>query len=120
MLIAVEEVAGTVALKPNTKSNTEVAKPQAFDRIAGKVLEFLTTCKLFIRMRMRGDLVKKQIQWILSYMQRGSADVCILEDLKAGNLEYEIVEEFLADLKIWRRRQRSSQDSRIEEVGVRK
>jgi len=53
-------------------------------------------------------------------MQRGSADVCILEDLKAGNLEYEIVEEFLADLKIWRRRQRRSQDGRIQEVRIRK
>ena len=50
---------------------------------------------------MRGDLVKKQIQWILSYIQRESADVWkgnILENLKVGNLEYEIIEEFLANL----------------------
>ena len=53
-------------------------------------------------MRMRDDSVKEQIQQILSYMQRGSADVWkenILENLKAENLEYEIIEEFLTELK---------------------
>ena len=75
LLITVEATAETVAPRPNTKSNIEVAKLQAFDKTVGKILVFLTACKLFIRMRMRGDSVKKQIQWILSYMQRELADV---------------------------------------------
>ena len=39
---------------------------------------------------------------MLSYVQEGSVDVWkenILEDLEIGNLEYEITEEFLADLE---------------------
>jgi len=51
---------------------------------------------------MRGDIVEKQIQWILLYIQRRSADVWkgnVLENLELENLEYEIVKEFLADLK---------------------
>ena len=51
---------------------------------------------------MRGNSVEEQIQWILSYMQKGSTDIWkenILEDLKVGNLEYETTEKFLADLK---------------------
>ena len=39
---------------------------------------------------------------MLSYVQGGSVDVWkenILEDLEIGNLEYEIAEEFLADLE---------------------
>jgi len=80
----------------------KVAKPQTFDGTAGKVLEFLMACKLFIRMRMRKMAVKEQIQWVLSYVQRRSVDIWkenILENLEAGSLEYETVEEFLIDLK---------------------
>jgi len=94
--------AGIVALRPNTKSNIKVAKPQAFDGTARKVLEFLTAYKLFIIMIMRDNSVKEQIQRILSSMQRELVDVWkenILEDLEAENLEYKTAKEFLADLK---------------------
>jgi len=53
-------------------------------------------------MRMRGILVEKQIQWVLSYIQGGLADVWkknILEDLKGELLEYENVGEFLVDIR---------------------
>ena len=45
--------------RPNTKSNTEVAKPQVFDRSQGKILRFITACRLYIRMKMRGETVKE-------------------------------------------------------------
>jgi len=56
-------------------ASPKVAKPQVFDGTPGKISDFIITCKLYLRMRMRGVVVKKQIQWILSYVQERSADV---------------------------------------------
>jgi len=53
-------------------------------------------------MKMREKSVEEQIQWILSYVQGGTADVWkenIMEELESGELEYESVEEFLTSLK---------------------
>ena len=52
----------------------EVAKPQIFNGEVGKVLGFLTVYRLFIKMRMRNDSVEEQIQWMLLYVQKRSAD----------------------------------------------
>jgi len=48
-------------LRPNTKSNVKVAKPQIFNRKAGKVSGLLIAYKLYIRMRIRDVIMKKQI-----------------------------------------------------------
>jgi len=48
------------------------------------------------------DIVEKQIQWVLSYVQEGSANVWkknVLEKLEAEELEFETVGEFLAEIK---------------------
>ena len=45
--------------KTSTSSILEVIKPQVFD---GKVLEFVTVYKLFLRIRIREDAVKEKIQ----------------------------------------------------------
>ena len=46
--------------------------------------------------------MEKQVQWVLSYMQGGSADVWkenVMEELESGEVEYESAEEFLTSLK---------------------
>ena len=46
--------------------------------------------------------VEEQIQWVLSYVQGGLADVWkenVLENLETGVLEYETVGEFWVDIK---------------------
>jgi len=51
---------------------------------------------------MREELVEGQVQWILSYMQGGIADIWkenVMEELESGELEYKSVEEFLTSLK---------------------
>jgi len=80
----------------------EVAKPAIFNGKAGKIGGFISVCKLYIRNRMRGDTVEGQVQWVLSYVQGGSADVWkenVMEEIEAGEVEYETVEEFLTILK---------------------
>jgi len=53
-------------------------------------------------MKMRRAAVEEQIQWILSYMQKKSADVWgknTLKDLERRLLEYGMAGEFSADIK---------------------
>ena len=48
-----------VPLQPNTGSNVDVAKLPTFNGKVGKVLGFLTVCRLFIRIKIRNDLVEE-------------------------------------------------------------
>jgi len=82
--------------------NIEVAKPQLFDGTPSRVAGFVTGYKLYIRNKLAEATVEAQVQWVLLYVQEGSADVWkenIMEELEAGEIEYEIVEEFLSSLK---------------------
>jgi len=80
----------------------KVAKFQIFNGMLSKVAGFITACKLYIRIKMRKEPVEGQVQWILSYVQGGTVDVWkenVMEELEAGEVEYEMVEEFLSSLK---------------------
>ena len=67
-----------------------------------KVAGFVTGYKLYIRNKLAGTTVEAQVQWILSFIQGGLADVWkenIMEELEVGEMEYETVKEFLIALK---------------------
>ena len=95
-----EEVEGTREV--GRGGEAKVAKSQIFDGTAVRVTGFITAYKLYIRMRMREELVEGQVQWILSYMQGGTADVWkenVMEELEAEEVEYKTAEKFLMSLK---------------------
>ena len=93
---------GGATMGPNTGAHMEVAKPAIFSGEAGRVGGFITACKLYIKMRLRGNMVEEQVQWVLTSVQGGSTDVWkenIIEELESGEVEYESVEGFLSCLK---------------------
>jgi len=53
-------------------------------------------------MRMKGAIVKEQIQWVLLYVQGGLADVwkeILLEDLETKEVKFRLAGEFLLKLR---------------------
>ena len=73
-----------------------------FNGTASKVSDFLIVYRLYIKIKMRDIMMEKQVQWVLSYMQRGLADVWkknMIEDLESRSLSYITIGEFLSDLK---------------------
>ena len=104
VLLAVQGGAGVrgEAAGSNVGSHMEVAKLIIFNGEAAKVGGFITACRLFLRMKMRGATVKEQVQWVLLYVQGGLADVWkenMMEELESGEIEYESAEKFLASLR---------------------
>jgi len=103
-LLAAQEGAGAggAVMGSNAGPSMEVAKPAIFNGEAGKVGGFITACKLYLKMKMRGISVEEQVQWMLSYVQGGSADVWkenVIEELESGEIEYETAEEFFTNLR---------------------
>jgi len=93
---------GGVAMGTNAGSQMEVAKPDIFNGEAGKVGGFVSACKIYIKNKLRGETVEGQVQWALSYVQGGLADVWkenLMEELESGEMKYESIEEFFTSLK---------------------
>jgi len=90
------------AMGSNAGPSMEVAKLAIFNGEAGRVGGFITACRLYIKMKLKGNTVEEQIQWVLTYVQGGSADVWkenVMEELESGEMEYETAEEFFTDLR---------------------
>ena len=103
-LLAVQGGVGTggAGTGSNAGAHMEVAKLAIFNGEAGKVGGFITACRLYLKMKMRGTSVEEQVQWVLSYVQGGSADVWkenVMEELESGEMEYETVEKFFTSLR---------------------
>ena len=101
-LLAAQGGVGAGGAGPNTGAHMEVAKPAIFSGETGRIGGFVTACRLYIRMKMRGNTVEEQVQWTLTYVQGGSADVWkenIMDEIEAGEVEFESVEEFFTCLK---------------------
>jgi len=62
LLAAVGGGGGDAARGSNDGSHIEVAKPAIFNGEAGKVGGFIMACRLFLRMKMRGNTVEEQVQ----------------------------------------------------------
>ena len=102
LLAAVGGGGGGTATETNVGSQMEVAKPAIFNGEAGRVGGFVSACKIYISNKLRGETVEGQVQWALSYVQGGSADVWkknLMEELENGEMEYESIEEFFTSLK---------------------
>ena len=102
LLAAVGGGGGGTAIGTNTGSQIEVAKPAIFNGEAGRVGRFVSACKIYIRNKLRGETVEGQVQWALSYVQGGSADVWkenLMEELENGEMEYKSIKEFFTSLK---------------------
>jgi len=56
-------------------SYMEVTKSAIFNREVGKVGGFIIVCRLFLRMKLREISVEEQMQWVLSYVQGGLANI---------------------------------------------
>ena len=53
---------GETGAGSNGGAHMEVAKPAIFNGEAGKVGGFITACRLFLRMKLRGATVEEQVQ----------------------------------------------------------
>ena len=53
--------AGGIAMGTNAGSHMEVAKPAIFNGEAGRVGGFISTCKIYIRNKLRGETVEGQV-----------------------------------------------------------
>jgi len=101
-LLAAQGGVGGGAMGSNAGPHMEVAKPAIFNGEAGKVGGFIMACRLYLKMKMRGTTVEEQVQWVLSYVQGGLADVWkenVMEELESEEMEYETVEEFFTNLR---------------------
>jgi len=79
-----------------------MVKPPVFSREVEKVGGFITAYRLYFKMKIRSMTMEEQIQWILSYIERGSVNIWkknILENLETREVKFESIGKFLLGLR---------------------
>ena len=77
-------------------------KPKIFEGDTAKVMGFVSMCKIYIKNKIGGAMVEEKIWWIFSLIQEGTVDVQkknIINKLEIGEWEFELVEEFLEEIR---------------------
>ena len=65
VLVAIKQEREKITIpRPNIRFNSKIAKLPTFDEDTNKVTGFVTVYKLYIRIRIKKILVKKQCQYI--------------------------------------------------------
>jgi len=80
----------------------EIARPQVFSGRMEEVSMFINTAHLYIRMKMTEEAAAIQVAWVLSYVQRGIAEVWkdnLLDELAKGESEVESVEQLFTKIR---------------------
>jgi len=80
----------------------KAAKPPLFDGEREKVVGFINACRLYISIRIKGTGEEEKISWVLTYIQRGVAEVWkenVLEERRQGILAVETVEELFTKMR---------------------
>jgi len=84
------------------QTQREAAKPPLFDKEREKIVGFINACRLYTSMRMKGSGEEEKILWVLTYVQRGVAEVWkenVLEERRQGVLLVETVEELFTKMR---------------------
>ena len=93
-LLVAQEGAEGATTGPNVGSHMEVAKPAIFNREAGRVGGFILACRLYIKMKLRGNTVEEQVQcYDLKSLEWNSKTTLVLSNTRELNrkLFYKLV-----------------------------
>jgi len=101
MIATLQQQVNTMLLQQQG-SRVEVARPQVFSGRMKEVSAFVNATHLYIRMKITDEAAATQVAWVLSYMQRGIAEVWknnLLDELAKGESEVESAEQLFTKIK---------------------
>ena len=101
MIATLQQQVNTMLLQQQG-SRVEVARSQVFSGRIEEVSTFVNTARLYIRMKMTDEAAATQVAWVLSYMQRGIAEVWknnLLDELAKGESEVESAEQLFTKIR---------------------
>jgi len=80
----------------------EVALPPKFNGERSQVVGFINACRLFIQMRMGQVGERSRVNWVLSYVQGGVAEIWkdnVLDEITKGTSLVNMVEELFTKIR---------------------
>ena len=80
----------------------EVKMPTRFFGISQKIESFVNKCKKYVEVKMKEEIVKDQILWVLICMDRGTVEnwkEMMKDNLTEELREYATLEEFFGEIR---------------------